>query len=155
MATQPTFAGTQGVAVREDTAIIHCSVSGVNFPSTYSWTSVQGGDISSESVYTRPGGMNPGVQLGGPKTRSDLTVKRQYTTALDPYLEQLEAAAGGARMSVTWKTLDADGNPNGNAHTLTGVLKEVQWPQFDANANAASFLTLVMACDQDPATGGS
>ena len=146
-----TFSGTAGVAVREDTAIIHCTVSGVSFPNTFSWTSAEGGDISADSVYTRPGGMQPGVQLGGPKTRSDLTVKRQYTTALDPFLKQLEDAAGGARMSVSWTMTDADGNANGETHTLTGVLKEVQWPQFDANSTAAGFLTLVMACDQEAA----
>jgi hypothetical protein len=142
-----TVSYTAGVAVREDTAIIHVTVTGVNFPDIFSWTSAEGGAVTSNSTFTRPGGMVPGVQLGGPAERSDLTVKRQYTSDLDPYLEALEAAAGSARMSVSWVPLGPDMNYNGNQHHITGILKEVQWPMFDANSNAAAFLTLVMACD--------
>jgi hypothetical protein len=151
VAAAASFTGTPGVAIREDTAIIKVHVTGVGFTDTYSWTSVEGGDITSDSVYTRPGGLQPGVQLGGPSSRSDVTVKRQYTNSLDAYLEQLENASGAARMTVSWTPLDADGNQNGNQHTLTGVLKEVQWPMFDANSTAAAFLTLVMAADQEAA----
>lgn len=93
----------------------------------------------------------PGVQLGGPQTRSDCTVKRQYTTALDPWVEPLERACGNARMSVSWTPIGADQQPNGALHQISGILKEVQVPGADANANAAGFLGLVMSCDQDAA----
>jgi hypothetical protein len=123
MAAAATFTNTPGVAIREDTAIIHVSVTGVAFTSTYSWTSVEGGDITSDTVYTRPGGLQPGVQLGGPSSRSDVTVKRQYTSELDLFLEQLENASGAARMSVSWTPTDSDGNKNGATHTLTGFAR--------------------------------
>lgn len=137
-----------GTAVREDQFIIHVGVDGVALPKTFSWTSKEGGDVTADSVFTRPGGLMPGIQLGGPGSRSDCTVKRHYTTAIDNYVEALEAACGQAAMWVSWTPIDANQNPNGDTHLLTGILKEVQVPNYDANANAAGFLTLVMACDQ-------
>jgi len=139
-----------GTAVREDQFIIHVGVSGIALPSTFSWTSKEGGDLTSDSVYTRPGGLQPGIQLGGPSSRSDCTVKRQYTSNLDGggFVTQLSNVCGNAAMWVSWTPIDGNQNPNGNTHLLTGILKEVQVPQYDANATGAGFLTLVMACDQ-------
>ena len=141
-----------GTAVREDQFIIHAAVDGVPIPSIYSWTSKEGGDTTSESVFSRPGGLQPGIQLGGPASRSDCTVKRHYTSVLDSYVEALQAACGNAQMWVSWTPIDANSNPNGETHLITGILKEVMTPQYDANANAAGFLTLVMACDQAAGT---
>jgi hypothetical protein len=149
------FNQTAGTPIREDQFIIHVIVNGVSFPSTFSWTSKEGGDVTADSTYTRPGGLMPGIQLGGPVTRSDVTVKRQYTTVLDPWLKRLEDACGNARMSVSWTPIDANQTPNGNTHTLSGVLKEIQAPAADANATGAAFLTLVMACDQESATSSN
>ena len=150
-----TFQGTPGVAIREDQFIIHVGVTGppaINFPSTFSWTSKEGGDVSAQNVNTRPGGLMPAVDLGGPASRSDCTVKRQYTTALDPYVKLLEAGCGNARMWITWTPIDANQVANGATHGLTGVLKEVQVPAYDANAAAAGFITLVMSCDEAPSS---
>lgn len=139
-----------GAAVREDQFIIHVGVDGVQLPKTFSWTSKEGGDTTSDSVFSRPGGLQPGIQLGGPASRSDCTVKRHYTTSIDQYVEALELACGQAAMWVSWTPIDANQSPNGDTHLLTGILKEVQIPQYDANTNAAGMITLVMACDQQP-----
>jgi hypothetical protein len=137
-----------GTAVREDQFIIHVGVNGVQLPTTFSWTSKEGGDITTESVYSRPGGQMPGIQLGGPGSRSDCTVKRHYTSNIDSYVTALENACGNAAMWVSWTPIDGNQNPNGDTHLLTGIIKEVMVPQYDANASGAGFLTLVMACDQ-------
>lgn len=150
-----TFQGTAGTPIREDQFIIHVGVSGVSFPSTFSWTSKEGGDKTSEAVFTRPGGLMPGLQMGGPGSRSDCTVKRQYSTALDPWVKPLGDACGNARMYVSWTPIDANQHPNGDTHTLTGVLKEIQTPATDADTAAAGFLTLVMSCDEDEHSTGN
>lgn len=147
--------------IREDQAFIAVQVGGVNAldseDTTFSqlssavptsgWTSLEGGDVEAEDVFTRPGRMKPGINLGGPSKRSDATVKVQYSTTLDPIIQKLEALAGKRSMAVSWTLLDADGNTNGSTNTLTGVLKQVMRPNFDANASGAAFLTLVMACN--------
>lgn len=147
--------------IREDQAFIAVQVGGVNALDTSDtnytplgaavpssgWTSFEGGDIEAEDVFTRPGGMRAGVNLGGPTKRSDVTVKVQYSTDLDGVIKPLEGLAGKRSMAVSWTPLDADGNTNGNTNTLTGVLKQVMRPNFDANASGATFLSLVMACN--------
>lgn len=138
---------TIGQLVREDQFIIHVGVAGIKFPNTFSWTSKEGGDVTADSTFTRPGGLNPGIQLGGPSTRSDVTVKRQYSSGLDNIFIQLENGCGNAAMWVAWTPIDANQNPNGSTHVLSGILKEVQAPQYDANATGAGFLTLVMSPD--------
>lgn len=148
MATAKSDVFSAGTAVREDQFIIHVGVDGVQLPTTFSWTSKEGGDITSDSTYSRPGGLQPGIQLGGSSSRSDCTIKRHYTTAMDAYVTKLAGVVGNAPMWVSWTPIDGNQNPNGDTHLLTGILKEVQVPQYDANANGAGFLTLVMACDQ-------
>lgn len=139
-----------GTLLREDQFLIHAGVAGINMPATTSWTSKDGGDVQAQNVNTRPGGMLPALDLGGPANRSDCTVKRQYSVELHPYIPLLERGVGNARMWVSWTPLDANGATNGDTLTLTGVLKEVLVPTVDANTAAAAFLTLIMSCDQEP-----
>lgn len=120
----------------------------VNLPPVLSWATLEGGDLESEDVKTRPGGMVGQVNLGGPTTRTDATVSRPYTADLHPYLWQLEAAAGSGTMHITWTILNSGGFAVGNGTvTLTGILKNVTRPQWDSNANGAAMLSLVMGCD--------
>lgn len=152
--------------LREDQAAITVQLGGVNAldpqdtpfsaltsavnlgPNSGTWSSLEGGDVEAEDVFTRPGGMKAGVNLGGPSKRSDATVKIQYSFALDAILGQLEQLVGKRSMAVSWTALDADGLPNGNSqNTITGVLKQVMRPNFDANATGAGFLQLVMSCN--------
>jgi hypothetical protein len=91
--------------------------------------------------------MRPGINLGGPAKRTDVTAKVQYSPNLDAILPTLETFAGKRSMAVSWTILDADGNVNGATNTISGVLKQVMRPNFDANASNAGFLSLVMACN--------
>jgi hypothetical protein len=141
--------------VREDEAIIHADLTQItsNFPEPYSWTSLEGGDIEAEDVFTRPGGMQPGINLGGPAKRSDVTLHCQYSAGIHNVIVALENAVGTGGMSASYTPLDADANPNGGTITLTGVLKTVNKPNFNANNSAVVFLGLVMACDTEAAIG--
>jgi hypothetical protein len=144
--------------LREDQAFISVQLGGVNaldaedvaitLPGLPAgWTSLEGGDVEAEDVFTRPGGMRPGINLGGPSKRSDATVKVQYSTDFNAIISTLEGLAGKRSMAVSWTPLDADMNPNGSTTTITGVLKQVMRPNFDANASAVGFLQLVMGCN--------
>lgn len=136
--------------LRSDQALINVSVPGSgldNLP----WTSMEGGDITVTPVKTRAGGGGYETNIGGPQTRSDCTVTRQYTNdvlhQLRPVLERL---AGNTQMSVSWTPLDGDFNPNGDQHTISGKLDDVTVTKRDANAPESMFLTLVMGCDATP-----
>jgi hypothetical protein len=144
--------------LREDQAIIHAGVGTVNaagqvtasavaLPDVYSWSSLQGGDLEAEDTFTRPGGMLPGINLGGPTKRTDVTVMRQYTADLHAFLVDLENACGNTRAWAAFTLLDSDGNKQPHTVTLTGVLKTVQKPNFNSEAAAAIFLGLVIGCD--------
>ena len=134
--------------LREDQAIIHAGVNNINFPSTYSWSSLEGGIVEANSTFTRPGGMLPGVHLGGPSERTDVTVKRQFTIPLQAFVTQLEDAVGIAGAWVSYVMLDYNKNPSGPTVNLTGILKHVVRTNLDANNAAAAFLGLVIAVNQ-------
>lgn len=135
--------------IREDQFAIHAGVNGVApFPDPQTWQTKEGGDLEADSVETHPGSMLGSVALGGPAKRTDATIKRMYSAELHPYVQQLEAVVGNARMWISWTPLDANKQQNGETITITGVLKTVTVPNIDANAAAAALLTLVMSCDQ-------
>lgn len=136
--------------LRADQAAIHVTVTGSKLDKNV-WTSMDGGDMQATDTKTRPGGMGDEVSLGGPQTRTDCTVTRQYTNdVLHPIFPTLEALCGNGSMQVGWTPLDADGNKDGSTYTIKGILKEVTRSKLDANATEAVFLTLVMSCDSTP-----
>ncbi len=135
--------------LREDQATISVDIPDLpgNLPQVKSWTSLMGGDLESADVKTRPGGMVGQINLGGPTTRTDATVTRPYTNELHPHIVDLENIAGTAHMTIHYSILDTRGNVVGKTVAMTGILKNVTRPQFDANAENTAMLTLVMGCD--------
>lgn len=131
----------------ESNAIIHAGVSGISLPTTYSWTSLEGGDVQAETVNTMPGGMQPAISLGGPAKRTDITVKRPHDPALQQNVLALENHAGKRAAWVSYTHLDPDGNKVGKTYTMNGTLKEVQRPNYDANGTGVAYLTLVITPD--------
>ncbi len=87
------------------------------------------------------------INLGGPTTRTDATVSRPYTQELHPFLVPLETVAGNGEMHITWTFLNANRIAGPATVTLTGILKNVVRPSWDANATGAAMLGLVMGCD--------
>ncbi len=136
---------------REDQAEIHAGVDTVpTMPATQSWASLEGGDIEAENVKTRPGGMQPQLDLGGPSTRADVTVKRLLDDTTETFIVDLENAVGKSTGWVSYQLLDADGGKiAGSQIKMTGVLKQVQKGNWDANASNAQFLGLVFSLDQE------
>lgn len=134
--------------LREDQAVIHANVTGVNPPfSAAGWSALDWGDVEANNVKVFPGGMTLQQDLGAPATRGDATVTRPLTDALHPYITQWENAVGAATMRITYTPKDANGNPNGAPVTITGRLKKVTRPKYDANGTAAAMIGLVMSCN--------
>lgn len=135
--------------LREDQATISVPKLPVALPFVRSWAKLEGGDLESEDTKVRPGGMLSQINLGGPTTRTDATVSRPYSAELHPFLVPLEQVAGNGSMNITWTVLNAQRVSLGNTVTLTGILKTVNRPAWDANATAPAMLALVMGCDVD------
>ena len=140
------------IFLREDMAIIQAGVTGVTLPPVYSWAALEGGVLESQSVFTRPGGMLPGFQLGGPSERTDVTVRRQMIPELQPFVVSLDNLVGVATAWVAYTLLDRNKNPTGATVQMTGILKSMMRPNFDANNSAATFFGLVIALDQASTT---
>lgn len=144
--------------LREDQAIIQAGASGTyggvnlaNLPTVYSWATLEGGILEAASVFTRPGGMLSGRQLGGPSERTDSTITRQMIPELQAWIVPFELGCGVAAAYVTYTLLDRNKNPTGATVSMTGILKSVVRMNFNANNNAAGFFGLVIALDQEAA----
>lgn len=133
--------------LREDQASISVPILPVALPYVKSWAQLEGGDVESEDTKTRPGGMVDQVNLGGPRTRTDATVMRPYTKELHPFIKPLEDVAGNGKMHITYTILDGTGSKAGPTVTLTGILKNVTRPNWNANGTGVAMLSLVMGCD--------
>ena len=138
--------------LRADQALITVTVPGSGLDKA-AWASLDGGDITATDTKTRPGGGGYEISLGGPPTRSNCTVTRQYTNdVIHSLIPVLESMAGSAGMSVAWTPLDGDYNKNGDTHTIKGKLIEVMTTKRDSQTTTeVMFLTLVMSCDAAPA----
>lgn len=146
----------QALYLREDMALITVSVDQVpDFPKpkSGSWASLEGGDVEAENVKTRPGGMTPQVDLGGPTSRGDLTVKCQLAPEMVRHVVDLENVAGNSNATISYTPLDSDHSQLGTTYHLKGKLKTVQKGTWDANASNPQFLGLVFSLDaQDTIT---
>ena len=135
--------------LREDQAVVHAAVTGVNTPASLAlegWSSLDGGDPEANNVKVFPGNMLPQQDLGGVVTWSDITITRPYSDVVHPYYGQWANVTGRASMWVSYTPKDANGNPTGGTITYQGVLKAVRRPGYNAqNTGNAAMLTIVMS----------
>ena len=129
---------------RESMGSILVSVNGVALP-TDSWATFSGGDAVASSNKTRPGGMGVQQELGGQVTRTDATITRQWSDALIATFFALDNAAGHTNASVTFIPLNSDKTTTGQTgFVYNGVLLTVTQPPINSDADAASFLSIVI-----------
>lgn len=131
--------------LRSDAFRLKAAVTGVNPPPIKSWQTYSGGDLTAEDTKTRPGGQEPQVSLGGPTTRSDVTITRLHGTTIHPYIIQWEQAINQP-MWASYTPLDANQNPNGPTITVHGLLKGVTQNEMDADNSGKKTVSLVMSC---------
>jgi hypothetical protein len=102
-----------------------------------------GGEVDSEDLKYRPGGMAATVSLGGTKTVGNVVVGRLYRLNRDhPIIHRMTQLVGRANVTVSKQPLDADGNAYGQPLVYTGKLKTVTPPEVDSNADDAAVWTM-------------
>lgn len=124
----PRDAGT-----RQNTWVIRLVVNGKNYGI---WDAKSGGEIDSNELKYPPGGMQPPISLGGDKLVGNVVVSRIYDRVDDgSKLNELMAAAGRGRTTLTQRAMDPDGNEFGQSITYVGTLKRVSPPDTDSKSN--------------------
>ncbi len=132
---------------RKDTWIWSATVDGTDLGIA---SGKEGGNVESEGLKRRPGGMLPERSLGSVKTRTDSTVKFPYVARLHELVPWLETRCGKGAVVLSGTPLDADGNRAGRVRTMTGKLKSVTAPDYDAGAtDEAADLEIVVEHDEE------
>ena len=133
--------------VSDNEAIIHVSLAGVTFPSYIkTWATFDGGDPVAETGQLLPGNVLGAVATPGPVKRSNVTVEIPMTTDLQNIRPNIDQAVNNA-MSASYQTTDAQGNPNANPFTVTGLMKQPKWPKWDPTSGKVSYMALTMECN--------
>jgi hypothetical protein len=104
---------------------------------------MSGGNIDSEEVKYKPGGMAPQISLGGSVTVNNVTVERLFRLDRDPALiPTLKTRVGKGAVTISRQALDIDGNPFGSPIVWSGKLKQLTFPEPDSESNAAGIFQL-------------
>jgi hypothetical protein len=104
-----------------------------------------GGEVDSDEIIYKPGGMAPSVSLGGSVNVGDITVGVLYDLdRIHGVVHWLIGRVGKGTMVVKKQPLDVDGNAYGRPLVYTGKLKTVTPPDPDSEASDAAKLELVM-----------
>lgn len=132
---------------RSDQARIGFQVPGVNLD-IVSWDTFEGGENQANNLNYMPGGMQPAVDLGGVPQRSDITITREWSDTLAGIYKPLDNLTGKGTCTVSYQTLDANGNPvPGALFTYTGVIKSVSRPNYDSASSVNGKLQVVISCN--------
>lgn len=106
----------------------------------------EGGEVDSEELKYRPGGMAPQLSLGGFQNVGNVTVGRLFDLSRDlPDVPFLSHRAGKADMTVVVQHLDVDGNPFGKPYTYLGKFKQYTLPDHNSESSDAAMLELEMS----------
>lgn len=134
--------------MRTDQFVTFVSVDGTPLP--YSWDTTAGGDVDSNEIKYRPGGMHTERAIGGPRIVSNLTVTKMMELPTDwATMLRLMPRVGKAKVVVTRVPLDPDANPVGAPPLIyTGVLKTVIPPEHAAEGNAIGMWQLVISSER-------
>lgn len=110
-----------------------------------------GGDIDSDETVFRPGGMKELYSLGGPRTVTNLTLRRNYRLHRDhPLSEYLIKSVGKYNAKLTGQPLDHAGSPFGDPFIYVAKVKRVQFPTHNSNAADASMLEIEFTANGMP-----
>lgn len=131
--------------IREDMADIRVSLDGV--PYGDSWKEAEGGNLEADSAKARPGGMGREVSAGGPSSRTDLTVRTNFSDVVATWHPVFEAGVGWKRVRVTLAWLNPDRTPTGLTTTRGGTLKAANLPDMGGGADIAMY-EVVVDCDE-------
>src|SRR5215831_13897094 len=118
--------------LREDQADIRLTVNGTAYGDGNSWCTYTGGSIAAADAKTRPGGMGKELNLGGPASRTDVTITTQNSDVMVGQHRKLEDEVGKGRAVISIQYLDIEGIAiPGASFTVTGRLKEAHLPDVN------------------------
>jgi len=112
------------------------TLGGFGIPIPGAFMTLTGGNVSAEARRYRPGGQFEEEVAGGPRTRDDVTITREWRRDRDlAIFLWADRHAGRARGAITVQPLDEDGNAFGNPFVypdalLTGATR----PDVDSDA---------------------
>jgi hypothetical protein len=122
--------------------------SGTNTLDLGYWAEKEGGGVDSEAaIYADWDG---DINLGGKRTRDDLTLRKAYKKEVHAVYGTLDARAGNGVLgncTVTGTPVDDDGVSWGSPIVLTGVLKSVKPPDSSKGSSDAGKLEIAITCD--------
>lgn len=123
---------------RKDQYDVKLIVDGVNLGT---FDTLTGGEVDSDELKYKPGGMAPSISLGGSTSIGALVLGRNYRLQRDHLrVHWLLARVGKATAVIVKQPLDADGNAFGKALNYRGTLKRVLAPEVDSTSTDAAIL---------------
>src|SRR5215831_15972904 len=127
---------------RKDQYDITVTVAGRNLGT---WDKLTGGDIDSDEMTYKPGGMGNRISLGGSTNVANVIVSVLYDLQkIHAVVHWLIPRVGMANVVVKKQPLDVTGNAWGRAIVYTGKLKRITPPEVDSEAVDAALLELEM-----------
>ncbi len=113
------------------------------------WMTFSGGGRTSTPIKIKPGHRLPEEVRPGTPTTADIVMTAEYKLETwKRYTQALNAAMDrGARAHATRIYLDARGNAFEVGDTYTGVMVGLQFPEYDANSEAAGVITITIGAD--------
>jgi hypothetical protein len=112
------------------------------------WDKLTGGEVDSEELKYKPGGMARQISLGGSVNVGNVTVSRLYDLTRDHLrLGGWIAGVGRARVIIKKQPLDLNAIAFGPPVTYTGILKMVTPPEVDSEATDAALVELEVTTD--------
>jgi hypothetical protein len=132
---------------RSDMALITLGVDGKTYGDA--WFSYEGGDLENDDSKTRPGGMGREVSIGGPGSRSDITLQTQMTDVVIGWHNELEQKCIEDAPAVAGLSfLDRLKAPTGEGFTRRGTIKSAKLPDMDGGSSDPAMYTVVISCDE-------
>lgn len=125
---------------RQDQYAVTLTVDNIDFGI---WDKLDGGEVDSEELKYKPGGMGAHVSLGGSVEVGNLTLSRLCLLERDhAQIHFLIERVGKANVVVNRQPLDVDANAYGDALVYTGKLKAVSPPEVDSESSDAGLLEI-------------
>jgi hypothetical protein len=133
---------------RADTRHVTVSIAGRHL-GTFDYK--EGGQVDSDTVSHKPGGMGEKVSLGGSRTVENVTLRRLYDLQRDHVISQLYINwVGKAQVVIVDQPLDPDGHPFGAPIQYRGTLKRFQFPTHDSNSSDPAVLEIEVEINGSP-----
>lgn len=109
------------------------------------WDVLTGGELDTNELVYKPGGMAPQISLGGIVTVGQVVCNRIYQLNRDHQtIHWLLSRVGKGKVVINKQPLDVDGNAYGTRLTYKGILKRVTPPEVDSNSTDAAIIELEM-----------